>query len=945
MKFLQACSLVAPLFLLLVHPLTAQTNPRSPVVWTVPAFPTQHDDVTVFFDASQGNAALAGFTGAVYAHTGVITHLSTSGSDWKHVIGNWGTADARVLMKKESANLYSIAYNIEDFYGVPVNEQVLQLAFVFRNVTGSIVGRDTDGSDIYTDVASTSASLSITLLEPSEPVVLIYEGDSILIDVIISDTAELTIYDDQALIYNDNVDRAIFYHHPTSTGKHTLRFEATTDTTINLEKVYFVLPEEPIKINPPDGVVNGLNYYSDSTYLFQIYAPLKKYVFLLCPQNQYEPDTAYQLHVAEDESTYWIELPISWFADGKNTYQYLVDGGIKVADPLSEVVLDPNNDSGILPSVMNTLPPYPTGLTTGIVTAFDKDKIPFDFVVDSFVKPEKTKLVIYELLLRDYVLTHSFSTLLDTLDYFVKLGVTAIELMPIAEFEGNNSWGYNVSFPMAVDKYYGTRELLKRFIDAAHQRGIAVILDVVFNHVFGQSPLARMYWDPVNSRPAANSPYLNAVAKHPYNVGYDMNHESAATRAWVKRILSYWITDFKFDGFRFDLSKGFTQFNSGNDVVLWGHYDASRIAIIKDYAHYAWSVDSTSYIILEQFADNDEETVLSNDGMMIWGNVKNDFPQAAKGFASSLKGLDYTALGWNDPHLVGYMESHDEERMMYRVLTEGASQGGYNTRLLPTALKRIEAASAIFYSVPGPKMLWEFGEVGYDFSINRCVDGTISSNCRLDPKPIRWDYLQQPDRKRLHDVVASLTYLKANYPTFSTENFVFNDGNQFVKTVQLNHPDMDALTIVNFRVINSDIIPKFQYTGMWYEYFTGDSIEVTDLQARIMLSPGEYRLYTSNRIVPPGGFLTATHDISIHQVDLYPNLITGDAFIYGILPSDKKVTSVVVTDMTGQSFLTTFSENSDGEFGLQLPANIPNGIYIIRVQTSEGAYIGKVIKQ
>ena len=162
------------------------------------------------------------------------------------------------------------------------------------------------------------------------------------------------------------------------------------------------------------------------------------------------------------------------------------------------------------------------------------------------------------------------------------------------------------------------------------------------------------------------------------------------------------------------------------------------------------------------------------------------------------------------------MESHDEERIMYRVLTEGASQGDYNTHLLPTALKRIEAASTLFYSVPGPKMLWQFGELGYDFSINRCVNGSISTNCRLDPKPIRWDYLQPPDRKLLHDVIVSLTYLKANYPTFSTDNFFFNDANFFVKTVQLNHPDMDALTLVNFRVINSDVNLNFniQACGM-----------------------------------------------------------------------------------------------------------------------------------
>src|SRR5205085_8855337 len=130
----------------------------------------------------------------------------------------------------------------------------------------------------------------------------------------------------------------------------------------------------------------------------------------------------------------------------------------------------------------------------------------------------------------------------------------------------------------------------------------------------------------------------------------------------------------------FDLSKGFTQFNSGNDATLMAHYDASRIAILKDYAHAVWKVDSNAYVILEHFADNDEEIELSNNGMMLWGNINYQFSQAAKGLQSDLEGLDYTFRGWSHPNLVGYMESHDEERVMYRLLTEGTSNANYNTK-------------------------------------------------------------------------------------------------------------------------------------------------------------------------------------------------------------------------------------------------------------------------
>lgn len=333
------------------------------------------------------------------------------------------------------------------------------------------------------------------------------------------------------------------------------------------------------------------------------------------------------------------------------------------------------------------------------------------------------------MLVRDFVAKHDFATVTDTLDYFVKLGINAIELMPISEFEGNVSWGYNQSYHMAVDKYYGTREELKTLIDEAHKRGIAVILDVVFNHTFSQGPLARMYWDNANGRPSAQSPYLNVVARHPFNVGYDFNHESIDTKVWVKEILSYWINEFKFDGFRFDLSKGLTQFNSGNDATLMAHYDAGRIAILKDYANHIWSIDPASFVILEHFADNDEEIELSNYGMMLWGNSNFEYSKAAKGLHSDLDWSDYSYRGWTYPHLISYMESHDEERLMVRVLNEGTSNGSYNTRNPETALQRIAAASVIHLTIPGPKMIWQFGELGYDFSINRCENGTISNDC------------------------------------------------------------------------------------------------------------------------------------------------------------------------------------------------------------------------
>lgn len=914
------------------------------VVWTEPTFPTQNDDITVFFDASEGNAALKGFSGEIYAHTGVITNQSTGPTDWKHVVGNWGMADARTLMTRVSEDLYSLSYNIDDYYNLPPGEEVLRLAFVFRNVDGSIVGRDADGSDIFYDLYPESDLLFITVFSPAQPGSIYQEHDSIFIDLRLSDTASLKIYDNDLLIFDDLVDQASFYHQPAGPGFHKLYFEASSDTTISIETDFYIISDNQVNEDAPEGIQNGLNYYTDTSFVFQLYAPQKSFVYLLCPANSYTVNDSFRLKQSLDKKSWWLELPRRLFEEGNNTYQYQVDANLRIADPFSTVILDPDHDPFIQGEVMNTLPSYPSGMTSGIVTAFDLEKSAYDFEIDDFDKPSREKLVIYELLIRDFLTDHSFTSLQDTLQYLEKLGVNAIEIMPVNEFEGNISWGYNPSFHMAVDKYYGSRDELKSLIDAAHSKGIAVILDVVYNHAFSQSPLVQLYWDPVNSRPSPESPYLNPVARHPFNVGYDFNHESAATKAWVKQTLTYWITEFKVDGFRFDLSKGFTQFNSGDNAGLMAQYDPGRIAILKEYADHIWNLDSTSYVILEHFAENDEEIELSSYGAMLWGNMNHQFIEAAKGNRSELRDLDYSARNWSHPHLVGYMESHDEERMIYRTLREGESESGYNTRILSTALKRAEAASTIFYLVPGPKMLWQFGELGYDYSINYCQDGTVRNECRLDLKPVRWDYLQDPDRKHLMEVISALSNLKRNYPTFSSDNFEFNDGNLFVKTISFSHPDMDALVLANFRVINSEFIPKFPYTGIWYEYFSGDSLLVEDTDERMTFLPGEYKVYTSKRIELPHDFTTGAKSFEIEKINLYPNLISDDQSFYFELEDPVLVKEVKIFDINGISIDVSHIQNHK-RIMLRIAAPLPSGIYSLQVLTDKKLFTGKLIRQ
>lgn len=598
-------------------------------------------------------------------------------------------------------------------------------------------------------------------------------------------------------------------------------------------------PDNQGGVDVPSGSNDGVTFLnSGKSVIFNLYAPGKKSVAVTGEFNSWQPTI---LKNSTDGKRWWIQVddldPTKEYA-----YQYLVDGTIKVADPYTEKVLDPDNDKFIPGSLYPNLKAYPTGSTTGIVSTFWYSQPGYNWQTTGFQRPDPKNLVIYELLVRDFVATHDYKTIKDTLSYFARLGVNAIELMPVSEFEGNDSWGYNPNFYFAPDKYYGTKNDLKALIDACHAKGIAVIQDIVLNHSFGSSPMVQLYWN--GTAPAADNPWYNAVATHPYNVGFQFNHQSAATKYFVKNVLKWWMKEYHIDGFRFDLAKGFTQTNSGTDVNLWGKYDASRIAIWKEYNNFMKSVDPEFYVILEYFAANQEEAELATQGMMTWTNLSTPGQQATMGYNDAggswdLSGLFYDGYGFTNPYgMVAYFESHDEERLQYKNGMYGNSGGIYNVKDLATGLKRNEMAAAFMFSSPGPKMLWQFGERGYDVSIN-------DFGGRLSAKPPHWEYMADVNRAHLFNIYAKMIRLKTSNAVFATTSFKYN-LNQAVKTIELDGSDGTYVEVIgNFGVVSNTTSIAFAATGTWTDNIDGSAITIASLPYNITLAPGEYHVYSN----------------------------------------------------------------------------------------------------
>ncbi len=823
------------------------------LITSTPSYPTQYDSIVIFFDATEGDLGLMNYAGDdVYAHTGVITEFSTQPSDWKYVVAGWNENIEKARLTKVGDNLWKLPLRyLHEYYGVPAGEKILQLAFVFRNSDGSKTGRDVGNADIFYDLFDSgitavidSPSVNFSFENVMMSPVFYKIDDEIEFKVkaaaINTQVDSIKIYKNQNLVAaNQGVNSIKYSEIASERGKSQYEI-IVSDTAGIQDTTYFgaMVNNEVVEEALPENVHPGVNFMDDGSAILAIFAPYKEFIYLIGDFNYWKVDENYfmkKYSPAEDSVVFWHEFE-NVTENQIYRYQYLIDGDLRIADPYTELVLDPWNDRYIDEETFPDLPEYPYNKTNQIVSTFQKKSSEFPWTDNDYQKPGKEKLVIYELLIRDFTDKHSYNGALVKLDYLDSLGINAIELLPTNEFEGNSSWGYNTSFYFALDKYYGTPDDLRNFVNECHRRGIAVLGDMVLNHAYGSYSMVRMYLNKTTMQPTSQSPWFNEVAPHTdFYWGYDFNHESKHTKYFIDRVNKYWIKEFHLDGYRFDFTRGFTNKSGGS-----GPYDANRINILKRMADEIWEEDSSAFVILEHLVDENsgEMKELADYGTLLWGNMNHSYNQASMGWNSNSdfsRGY-YKTRGWSKPHLVTYMESHDEERLMYKNLQWGNSSGEYNVKDLATALNRIKLVSAFFYTLPGPKMIWQFGELGYDYSIN--YDG------RLGEKPIRWDYLTEPARLNLYKTVKALLKLR-------NENDVFTNPNTNVqlslstatkRIVLLG--DLDVLVLGNFDVNTVDAVPNFPYGGAWYDYFTGDSIQVQFTTDPIPLAPGEFHIYT-----------------------------------------------------------------------------------------------------
>lgn len=940
----------------------------SQVITSVPAFPTESSDITITFDASKGTAGLANFTGDVYAHTGVITTTSTSDTNWRYVVAGWGEfiPKAKLTRSESNPNIYTLVIgNPRTYYNLTdPAEKILKLAMVFRSGAGTSPvkeGKDTGGKDILLPLVE--GAVNVKFDAPSRAFAFVGSADSIqfvgLGDAPNLSNLTLSLFKDNSVLTTANNDTLKYTLKDLGTGTHEVKLIGTDGASSDTAFFRYIVRGTPVAEARPEGLEDGITVHQNQDVSFSLFAPGKQSVYLVGDFNNWTPSSDYQMkkhEVRTDSVHFWITVS-GLNASSEIGFQYLVDETIRVGDPYSKLVLDPNNDPWIEPATFPDLKKYPTGKTEGIVSVFRINEPEYQWKSTGYQRRPVDQVIAYEMHLRDFVAAHSYKTLTDTLQYLKRLGVNAVKLMPVAEFDGNDSWGYNPAYHMALDKYYGTPESFKVFVDSCHANNIAVILDVVFNHATGSSPLLAMWWNSTSGQAADDNPYAYVSARHPFNVFHDLKHGSTATNFWMKKILKFWLTEYKIDGFRFDLSKGHYIGNT-QDVGVWNRYDNWRVNHWKDNYNFIQNVSAEAYVILEHLADDSEEYALANHGMVLWGKMTEPYNEATMGWHENGKS-DFRRVhhfqrssSFQKMGIMSYMESHDEERLMYKNIQFGNSaNASHNVKQLPVALKRMQAAGAMFFTIPGPKMIWQFGELGYDVSINANEQGVIG-DYRTSRKPIRWQYRNDPDRYKLYRVWGELMKLRYSDPIFSSigTSIFFNTTGSF-KTIRLENGADQVVIVANFGTSTQAGTAGYNKTGTWYDWGSGNAFSVESTAQEAQLEPGVFAIYSTKQYPKPDVDLGVSNEpdevstpYSFRLNAAYPNPFNPSTNISFELASASKV-QLEVLDLLGRrvALLIDNSQKPAGSYAVSWDAaGLSSGMYLIRMNAGGKQFVQKV---
>ncbi len=208
--------------------------------------------------------------------------------------------------------------------------------------------------------------------------------------------------------------------------------------------------------------------------------------------------------------------------------------------------------------LLSRIDPYARKVTSSIGNGVIYDPKAFDWGGNNFHMATGNELVIYEMHVGTFNVKEegrpgTFDSAMEKLPYLQKLGINAVEVMPIVEFSGDFSWGYNPSHPFAVESIYGGPDAFKLFVKAAHEHGIAIIVDVVYNH-FGPGDLDLWQFDGWSENDKGGIYFYNDHrSKTPWGETRP-DYGRSEVRQYLRNNALMWLGEYRVDGLRWDMT-------------------------------------------------------------------------------------------------------------------------------------------------------------------------------------------------------------------------------------------------------------------------------------------------------------------------------------------------------------------------------------------------------
>ena len=544
----------------------------------------------------------------------------------------------------------------------------------------------------------------------------------------------------------------------------------------------------------PEGIGFGATDHGDGTVTFALHAPGKRFVSLVGDFNCWDPDTD-RMHLSP-EGTWWITRALE---AGTWRYQYYIDGERGLGDPYAREVdwTHDRGEKGWMPKHARTV------LRLG--------EPPFEWTATDYQRPRLDELVVYELYIEDFVPGEGFLGMIEKLDYIRDLGFNAIEPLPWHPWPGHESWGYNPAFHFAVEQLYGTPNELKRLIDEAHQRGMAVIIDMVLNHMEWGSPLYQLY-----GRDYEASPFFREY--HGHNWGFPkIDQQSPAVKRYVADVIRFWIEEYRIDGFRYDATR-WTGWSGYND---WG---------ASWYAYVARQADPDNLQIAEHLPI-EPELIIETEMDTGWHaeyrwRIREMINSATLNPEALASNLDGRTVGFEDSlQRMPYTESHDEERVVRELREAGFDEA--------EVFRRAAMAIALPLTTPGVPMIYAGQEFGEDTLKN------------VGWNPLNWHYLELAPNRELHRITRNLVHMRVAHPALRSDNVVIhaNDGETGLAIFERDSSPANVIVALNFGRDPVEATIELHDAADWIAVLPDEQVDSGEQSVRLL--PGEVMVWAT----------------------------------------------------------------------------------------------------